>query len=96
MNAHARKREVVPRLLNKAAAAAYCGLSADAFEAEVIAGTFPGPFPFAKVRRALWDRVALDAVMNRVSRIEIEASNDDFEIRRQAWRKRQDRAQEAR
>jgi predicted DNA-binding transcriptional regulator AlpA len=92
----AARSQIVPRLLSREAAAEYCGLSADAFDKEVNAGTFPGPFPFAKVRRALWDRVALDAVMNRVSRIEIEASNDDFEIRRQAWRKRQDRAQEAR
>jgi predicted DNA-binding transcriptional regulator AlpA len=84
-----------PRLLSRDAAAEYCGLSPNAFEQEVAAGTFPEPFKLAKVRRQLWDMRALDAAIDKKMTVEIHVN--DWNARKQGWRVRnQNRAQGAR
>ncbi|HUL06291.1 MAG TPA: hypothetical protein VLV76_08160 [Candidatus Acidoferrum sp.] len=84
-----------PRLMSRDDAASYCGLSPNAFDAEVEAGTFPPPFKLARIRRLLWDVRALDAAMDRALIAEVRA--DDWNARKEAWRaRRQDRAQGAR
>lgn len=81
-----------PRLVSREDAAAYVGLSPTAFDAEVAAGTFPGPFPLNKIRRRLWDVRALDAAMNRAMTIEV--AIDDRETRKARWgERRKGRAQ---
>lgn len=83
-----------PRLLDIEAAAAYVGLSTNAFESEVRAGTFPQPYPLTRTRRRLWDIRALDAVMDRATGV-VTAANDR-EARKRAWNeRRQSRAQAA-
>jgi hypothetical protein len=59
---------IAPRLLSRERVAAYVGLSPNAFEAEVAAGTFPGPFPLRRARRLLRDIRALDAAIGPVIR----------------------------
>jgi predicted DNA-binding transcriptional regulator AlpA len=82
-----------PRLLDREQAAGYVGLSPNAFDREVRAGTFPAPFPLTKIRRRLWDVRALDAALDRA--MGIVAKTDDRESRKAAWRQRKDRAQAA-
>jgi predicted DNA-binding transcriptional regulator AlpA len=79
------------RLLDRETAAAYVGLSPNAFDQEVRAGTFPAPFPLTRIRRRLWDVRALDAALDRAMGITTKA--DDRESRKAAWRQRKDRAQ---
>lgn len=87
----------VVRLLNVDQAAAYVGLSADSFMVEVAAGTFPGPVALRRVRRNLWDRMALDRALNRALDAQMGGSVDDWDARKAAWtRRRQDRPQDAR
>ena len=87
--------EMPPRLLCKESAAAYVGLSPNAFEAEVAAGTFPEAFRLRTVRRALWDVRALDRALDRISGIEV--GEDDWATREQRWaERRQGRSQAAR
>ena len=74
----------MPRSGGRLAGGANCGplrraVGPGAFEAEVAAGTFPGPFPLRKVRRRLWDLAALDAALDR------KAGADDREARKLAW-----------
>lgn len=76
-----------PRLLPRDQAAAYSGLSPNAFDAEVAAGTFPGPYPLQVTRRSLWDRKALDAAMDRAAGLATGA-NDDWGAREKAWKAR--------
>jgi predicted DNA-binding transcriptional regulator AlpA len=80
---------VAARLLDRDAAAAYVGLSPNAFDQEVKAGTFPAPFPLTRIRRRLWDVRALDAALDRA--MGIASKIDDRAARKAAWR--QDRAQ---
>lgn len=54
-----------PRVLELDLAAAYVGLSADAFLAAVDRGAYPPPL--ADGRRRQWDRAALDAAVDRRS-----------------------------
>jgi predicted DNA-binding transcriptional regulator AlpA len=56
-----------PRLLSREQAAAYCGISPTLFDALVKTGTLPGPIEWGA--RRLWDRKAVDQVLNRVSGI---------------------------
>ena len=72
-----------PRLLDRDQAAAYAGLSPNAFDAEVSAGTFPAPFPLGRVRRNLWDKRALDAVMDRASGLA--GGAHDWQERKRRW-----------
>lgn len=51
------------RLMTKAEAAAHCGLKSSAFSDWIKAGRIPGPI--AGTRR--WDRVALDAALDKLS-----------------------------
>lgn len=55
-----------PRLLGRKRAAAYVGLSANTFDAEVAKGNFPAPVKLA-CKRKLWDRVALDRKLDQMS-----------------------------
>lgn len=82
-----------PRLLGRDDAADYVGLSPNAFDEEVRAGTFPAPFPLTRIRRRLWDVRALDAALDRAMGIATKA--DDWENRKAAWRQRKGRAQAA-
>lgn len=82
---------VAPRLLSQEEAAAYVGLSPNAFWQEVEAGTFPHPFPLTKTRRRLWDVRALDAALDRA--MGMASKQNDREARKAAWRQRKDRAQ---
>lgn len=54
-----------PRLMTRAQAAAYCAMTASRFSQLVKAGTFPGPIPGT----TRWDRVAIDAALDRHSGI---------------------------
>lgn len=51
-----------PRRLSRAQAAIYVGLSPTSFDAEVAAGRMPHPID--RGRRKLWDRVAIDRVLD--------------------------------
>jgi len=81
----------VSRLMDRRQAAAYVGLSPNAFDAEVAAGTFPGHYPLTRIRRRLWDRRALDDAMDRAMGLTGKAN--DRAARKAAWQ--QSRAQAA-
>lgn len=55
---------ITPRLLSREEAAAYVGLSPSQYDEEVRAGTFPQPYPLKKTRRRLFDRMALDRMLD--------------------------------
>ncbi len=57
---------IAPRLLTREQAAAYCGVSARGFSEWVKTGKMPGPIPGT----ARWDRRAIDAVLDKASRLE--------------------------
>lgn len=61
------RRGIPPRVLDLDLAAAYVGLSADAFLEAVADGRYPKPLPDG--RRRQWDRVALDAAIDRRSKL---------------------------
>lgn len=52
-----------PRCLDRSAAAEYCGLSVAGFSLWVAKGFVPGPLPGTRK----WDRLALDAALDRMS-----------------------------
>lgn len=54
---------IEPRLLSKAAAATYCGLTSGGYDAWVRAGRLPGPI--AGTHR--YDRKAIDSALDRLS-----------------------------
>lgn len=56
---------VQPRLMTKAEAAAYCRVTPDGFGKWVRSKIVPGPIPGTK----RWDRIALDAALDRASGI---------------------------
>ncbi len=56
---------LAPRLLTREQAAAYCGVSVQTFTSWVRGGIVPGPLP--GTRR--WDKRAIDATLDLVSRI---------------------------
>lgn len=58
-----------PRLMKRKTAAEYCDLSEPAFEREVLAGRLPCPAMVGN--REHWDKLALDAAINRLT------GNDD-------------------
>jgi predicted DNA-binding transcriptional regulator AlpA len=70
-----------PRLLSREEAAHYVGLSPNAFEQEVAAGTFPKAYPLAAVRRRLWDIRAIDAALDHL----LGPRSNDWEARKRAW-----------
>lgn len=69
------------RLLSRKEAAAYVGLSPNAFDKAVSLGEFPKPIRLTTVERIVWDKVALDSQINRWSGIK-GAPFDDVEARR--------------
>ncbi len=75
-----------PRLLDRKGAALYVGLSPNAFDREVKAGTFPAPFPLTRIRRRLWDVKALDAAVDRA--MGVKAKDDNWEASKRAWQER--------
>jgi hypothetical protein len=66
-------REIVPRLLTRRQAAAYCGLSVRSFSEWVIAGKMPGPIPGTNH----WDWRAINAVLDKASGLEKSATQED-------------------
>lgn len=89
----ARRQDIetpyTPRLLSREQAAAYVGLSPEAFLKEVVLGTFPHPFPLKRTKRRLWDKAELDRVMD--ARIQTEG---DWDERKRRWQ--QNRSKDAR
>lgn len=61
------RRGIPPRVVDIELAAAYVGLSADAFLEAVAAGRYPKPLPDG--RRRQWDIKALDVAIDRRSRL---------------------------
>ena len=57
---------VLPRLLRREGAAAYCSLSPATFDSWVRNGDLPGPLP----DKRRWDRVKIDLALDRLSGIE--------------------------
>lgn len=63
---------IAPRLLTREQAAAYCGLSVHGFSDWVKAGRLPGP-----IRGTIrWDRKAIDAALDVLSRIDAKSEGD--------------------
>ena len=58
---------LVPRGLRHDEAAAFCGLTIAAFDAEVAAGRLPGPV-FPDRRPRVWDRLALERAFDSLSK----------------------------
>lgn len=81
-----------PRLLSREQAAAYVGLSPETFLKEVLAGTFPHPFPLRKAKRKLWDKAELDRALDSRLTVEIEGDRDE---RKKRWQSRQGRQEAA-
>src|SRR5687767_9438758 len=81
--------KIKPRLLSCEQAAHYVGLSPNAFEQEVAAGTFPAPVELARVRRRLWDIKAIDAAIDKAMGLMIR--EDDRERRKREWLEEQAR-----
>lgn len=80
-----------PRLLSREQAAAYVGLSPEAFLKEVMAGTFPHPFPLRRTRRRLWDKAELDRILD--ARLKT-GETGDWNERKRRWH--EDRQKDAR
>ena len=64
---HLARCGISPRGLPVEAAAAYVGLSAPTFLAEVEAGSMPKPLPLRRSERKVWDREALDRALDRLA-----------------------------
>ena len=78
------RRGIAPATLSRAEAAAYVGLSLNAFLAEVAAGNLPKPLPL-KCRRKLFSRADLDRVLGKSDPAanveqEIAAAIDGYEV----------------
>jgi len=69
------RRGLPPRILDLELAAAYVGLSSQAFLDAVEAGTYPGPL--ADGRRRQWDRKALDAAVDRRSKLSSSSAREE-------------------
>lgn len=74
-----QRPSILPRGLSRLEAAAYVGLSPNAFDRAVRAGDLPAPRRFPSVAKALWDRVQLDRVFDRSSPGQLSCSCDDEE-----------------
>jgi hypothetical protein len=71
-----------PRLVSKKQAAAYCGACTATFGKWVLAGVMPAPVSITR----MWDRVAIDAALDRASGIGAEAPADSFDT----WKRGRD------
>ena len=83
---HAAPAPVAPRLLSKAQAAAYCGLSTAGFDAWRRKGSIPAPL----AGTARWDRKALDAALDRMSGLAYHSEPEDAY---DAWKRSQNEGQ---
>jgi predicted DNA-binding transcriptional regulator AlpA len=63
---------IAPRLLKREQAAAYCGLSVHGFSDWVKTGRLPGPIA-GTIR---WDRMAIDAALDVLSRIDAKSEGE--------------------
>lgn len=63
MNRPANDNDPPGRLLNKGAAARYCGVSRPTFDKWVAAGLFPPSVSITK----MWDRKAIDIALDKMS-----------------------------
>jgi predicted DNA-binding transcriptional regulator AlpA len=57
---------LTPRGLSRAQAAEYVGVSPNTFDQMVSEGTLPSAIDLPSHRRKIWDKLALDAVLNRL------------------------------
>jgi hypothetical protein len=73
---------IAPRVLSRAAAAAYCGCGLGSFSDWIQRGIIPGPIPGTN----RWDRKAIDAALDRASGLSagIEDPFDEWKARRDA------------
>jgi len=79
-----------PRLLTRAQAATYLGLTVNGFNTGLEDGTWPDPIVYG--RSKLWDRRRLDEAVDVLSGYAIEAQEeDDWRRRRDAWRAERER-----
>jgi hypothetical protein len=67
-----------PRGMKRAEAAAYCGISPATFSRWVGVGIMPRSIPGTRV----WDRMALDRALDKVSAVSITASRNKDEVER--------------
>lgn len=81
---------LTPRLLSREQAAAYVGLSANAFDGEVAAGTFPKPFPLRDTKRLLWDREELDRTLD--ARLTCQVEIESWVDREKRWQQNRPKA----
>ncbi len=78
-----------PRLLTRAQAASYLGLTVTGFNTGLGEGTWPDPvIPYGRIK--LWDRRRLDEAVDTLSGYAIQTreqiEEDDWRRRRDAWR----------
>ena len=66
------------RCMKRADAAKYCGISPATFSRWIAVGIMPRSIPGTRV----WDRVALDRALDRVSAVSITASREKNEVER--------------
>ena len=66
-------KEIVPRLLTRSQAAAYCSLSVRSFSEWVRAGKMPAPI----AGTGRWDWRAIDAALDKASGLEKSATQED-------------------
>ncbi|MGA6963343.1 MAG: hypothetical protein WBZ51_06915, partial [Xanthobacteraceae bacterium] len=65
-----------PRGIKRADAAKYCGISPATFSRWISVGIMPRSIPGTRV----WDRVALDRALDKVSAVSITASREKNEV----------------
>jgi predicted DNA-binding transcriptional regulator AlpA len=77
MNMQHQDNQTIQRLLTRAQAAAYCGLSCAAFSDWVRRGRLPGPI----AGTARWDRRAIDTALDNASGLVTNLKHEDvFDI----------------
>lgn len=70
---------IVPRILTRGTAAAYCSIKPGTFDHWVSLGRLPKPLPGTK----RWDRLAIDAALDRLSGlVPAGAKQEDDEFRK--------------
>jgi len=78
-----------PRLMRRLEVMAYLGIGSSTLYRWIDEGRIPKPLPGTE----RWDRIALDAALDKVAGIKNGVTNDDFAARRDRWKK--DRPQKA-
>jgi hypothetical protein len=72
---------IEPRLMTKAQAASYCGVTPSGFTAWIKAGIVPGPLPGTQ----RYDRKALDAALDRHSGLSVTMAPDAEDDPLEKW-----------